>query len=261
MKRFAAIAICLVLALSLAGCGKQAEGFFCWSCGDEASFVKNSENGDCCYACIINNEYEKCLECGVYYENDGFDCNEVYCHGCFNDYSKKEDVYFCEDCGEEVSAVKETDYGYICYACIINKEYEKCLECGAYYKNDGFDCNGVYCQNCFADNGKICFLCWQSLGEMVSLEIDGEQYFICPDCATEYFAKIDPLRPVDSCIECGHLYPLGDYYYEHFLFYGASICQECLTRCGYEKCDRCERYTDEGLIDGICGFCIEKESY
>ena len=194
MKKVTAIVICLVLILSMVGCGKKAEVYYCERCENEASDVKESENGYYCYDCIINNEYEKCLECGVYYENDGFECNKVYCH------------------------------------------------------------------NCFDDKGKICFLCWQSFGEMVSLKIDGEHYFICPDCATDYFANIKPIIPVDRCIECGHLYPLGDYYYEHYIFDGVSICQECLIKCGYEKCDRCDRYTDEGLIDDICGYCIEKEN-
>lgn len=174
---------------------------------------------------------------------------------------KKTEVHCCDRCGNETSDVKESDNeDYYCYDCIINNEYEKCLGCGVYYEVYGPDCNNTYCRNCFDAKGEICFLCGQSFGEMVLLEIDGEQYFICPDCATDYFANIEPMIPVDYCIECGHLYPLRDYYYEHYIYDGAAICQECLIECGYEKCNRCDRYTEEGLIDDICGYCIEKEN-
>lgn len=180
--------------------------------------------------------------------------------GCGKTVMAEDEIHYCDYCGNETSDVKESRDGYYCYDCIINKEYEKCLECGMYYENDGWDCNEVYCHSCFDEHGNVCFLCWQSFGEMVSLEINGERWFICPDCATDYFANIEPMVPVDYCVECGHLYPFGDYYYEHFIFDGAAICQECLIKCGYENCDRCNRYTDEGLIDGICGYCIEKEN-
>ena len=174
--------------------------------------------------------------------------------GCF------EENYYCDSCGYEASDVKESISGYYCYDCIINGEYEKCIECGLYYENDGWNCNEVYCYSCFEDIGKSCFLCWQSLGDMVSLKIEGEYYFICPYCASDYFANIEPMMPVDYCIECGHLYPLGDYYYEHYIFDGASMCQECLITCDYKKCNRCGRYTDEELTNDICGYCIEKEA-
>jgi hypothetical protein len=72
--------------------------------------------------------------------------------------------------------------------------------------------------------------------------------------------NVEPIKPFDFCIECCDLYPLGEYYYEYFLLDWASICQECLITCGYEKCDRCERYTNEGLIEGICGLCVEKKN-
>lgn len=142
----------------------------------------------------------------------------------------RDGVYYCEHCGSEASDVKEAEDGYYCYDCILEYECEKCRECGVYYENDGFDCNEEYCHTCFDDKGKTCFLCWQSFGEMVSLEINGEKYFICPDCATDYFTNIEPIMPVDYCVECGHLYALGDYYYEHYIYDGASICQECLIK-------------------------------
>lgn len=173
---------------------------------------------------------------------------------------EKNEVYYCDRCGKETSDAKESKNGYYCYDCIINDGYINCIECGMYYENDGFDCNEVYCHNCFENKGKVCFLCWQSFGQMVSLEIDGEYYFICPDCVTDYFANVEPKRPVDYCIEGGHLYAIGDYHYEHYIYHGASICQECVIKYGYEKCDRCDRYTDEGLTDEICGFCIDKEN-
>ena len=185
---------------------------------------------------------------------------ELSMAGCGKTAMEKDEIYYCEHCNNEASDVKEAGSGYYCYDCIINEEYEKCIACGLYYENDGSGCNDVYCQDCFDDKGEICFLCWQSFGEMVSLEIDGEHYSICPDCATDYFTNIEPMIPVDYCVECGHLYPIGDYYYEHYIFCGASICQECLIKCGYEKCDRCGRYTDKGLTDVICGYCIEKEN-
>ena len=175
MKKVIAIVICLLLTLSLVGCGENVHR------------VKKAEG--------------------------------------------ESDIHYCDCCGNETLDVKESSKGYYCYGCIINSEYEKCCECGLYYENDGLGSNEVYCHNCFEDKGKICFLCGQSFGDMISLEIEDECYFICPDCASDYFENIKPIMPVGYCIECGHLYPLGDYYYEHYIIDGDSICEECLIMC------------------------------
>lgn len=172
----------------------------------------------------------------------------------------REELYYCENCGEEVTQAVEAEggSGYYCYACAIDSEYTKCRECGGYYENDGFDCNDVYCHYCFERSEKSCFLCWQSFGDMVTITAGGEDYYICPDCATDYFANIEPMKPVDYCGDCGKVFPIGDERYEHYIFTGVGICPECLVKKGYEKCVQCGKYTDDGLVDGRCGYCVEK---
>jgi hypothetical protein len=185
----------------------------------------------------------------------------LMCAFCFSSCGVYKEPIYCELCGEKVkkAVCAEGDNGEYCYDCVIGQGYERCCECNCYYENDWWDCNDWYCHYCFKDKGKGCFLCWQSFGAMTTITVDGENFYICPDCITDYFANIDPMKPVDYCIECGKIYPLGDYYYEHYIFSGASMCQDCLIEKGYKQCERCGKYTNEGLLKGICGYCIEKE--
>ena len=229
MKKIVIIVICLLFALSVTGCGR----YCCQLCENETLDVKETEDGYYCYECIIDNEYEKCIECDVYYEADGWSCSNRYCHNCFDFQGKMCSLcwyYFDED-------INESNGEYYWYECIINAECERCFECGGYYVMDGENHSEVCCRSCLEKKGEYCFLCGLGLSsyEMISLEMGSERTFICPDCATEYFANVEPIIPVDYCIECWHLYPLGDFHYEHYDYNESLICQECLVECGYEK--------------------------
>lgn len=177
-----------------------------------------------------------------------------------------EELYYCESCGKEVKQAVEAEggSGYYCYACAIESEYIKCHECGGYYENDWFDCNDAYCHYCFERSGERCYVCGQSMGKLAAITVGGEEYYVCPDCTTDYFASIEPMEPVSYCLECREMFVVGTDYYEHYLFH-ALICPECLVENGYEKCTQCGKYTSrygkfesEELVDGLCGLCAEK---
>lgn len=163
--------------------------------------------------------------------------------------------YICYTCDTCTNKVVWTDYDEsICYNCAIDDDYSKCRECGSYYIVDYLFSSDKYCCKCFELHLHTCFLCWASCYEPTIITVNSEDYYICPNCTTQYFANVEPIKPCYFCIECGEVFS-GEYF-EHSVYCGAKICKDCIYNSGYEQCIVCKKYNTE-LINQICGLCIE----
>lgn len=106
---------------------------------------------------------------------------------------------------------------------------------------DFLDENSFYC--CFCGIGDI------KEERMVSFIIDNEKYYMCPECATNYFIEIENVKECYYCIMCGNLTNIPDYIHS---WTDEHICENCISKC--EQCEKCKKW-DEDIRNGLCGIC------
>ena len=169
--------------------------------------------------------------------------------------SSSSNSHNCALCNKNTQNVVHVDYGaYICHSCAIVRNYLRCKNCGDYYVPDYLFSSDTYCSNCYETHAYNCFLCWSGCTEPIKLIINNTEYYICNICATQYFANVEPIKPCYSCIECGKVF--GGAFYEHSVYTGAKICEDCLDTFDYDQCSVCKKYDTE-LVNGLCGLCSE----
>ena len=122
---------------------------------------RNEKKGYICLDCIERGDndtlYEKCDECGRYYDVDDLEYLERYeesvCPRCLaSDFSK------CPDCGEyyrdsDTSYYIEDNDETICESCYENGEYFCCDSCGDYFSENSYAGDGM-CQRCYEEENE-----------------------------------------------------------------------------------------------------------
>lgn len=174
----------------------------------------------------------------------------------------------CEYCSRElneeegyISASNTVEGINLCYKCAMERGYTTCRKCGQYYERDVDEGSSHYCRECVEKNTGECAFCgaqnmeWETL---VEFSVNGEKYYMCVDCAADYFRNVEPMKPCYYCIECGHLsnektYPMGGWND------GFGICEDCIKKGGYFPCENCHKYVEE-LHEGLCDKCGEEEN-
>ena len=132
--------------------------------GDFAHFRDGSRQFVCQH-CLDTNYYERCVECGEYYEHGHEDiygtvtgevvCDECVANRCYT---------CCEDCGmmvpEDLQVIINTRGGgsyTVCNECFRSGDYYSCDGCGDTYHRDDLeypneDSEELFCPSCLGDH-------------------------------------------------------------------------------------------------------------
>lgn len=173
-----------------------------------------------------------------------------------------ENNFHCERCNDLIDDdyVETTDLGRVCFSCVVYKNYIECQNCNHYFIFEAGKNTLRYCENCVESCASGCYLCWAwplDYNELVKHYVHDEEQYICTDCSSEYFTNIEYMTPCWYCIECGKLFKSNPY--PHYLYDDTEICGDCIKTKGFQQCNLCKKYFDEG-DNGICGYCIAEKN-
>ena len=100
----------------------------------------------------------------------------------------------CERCDIDLmydDAVADNRDDHFCYPCAL--EYLKyCNLCEEYYDTFDYESNSGCCENCTYEYFESCYFCGGydcNENNAVSINVNGENYYSCPECMTSYIRK------------------------------------------------------------------------
>lgn len=127
----------------------------------------------------------------------------VLCTGCSNSQQDEEyPVGSCNECQRDL--YEESEYiaplydGIVCNRCAVEKGYKKCIGCERYYRTDWENATMRYCPECAVENAGMCCFCGIAsldFTELVQFSVDGESFYMCTECAADYFRNVEKMKP------------------------------------------------------------------
>lgn len=122
---------------------------------------------------------------------------DEYCEDCARDRFS-----MCDECGEWVDGLVDTDEGEMCEDCAITRGYRKCRHCGEWLKEEKLKetAYGWYCKKCYKGVFVKCDKCGEKerRDRMKVVTVDGVEREVCRGC----YDEMNRTR----CRNCGAVY-------------------------------------------------------
>lgn len=147
----------------------------------------------------------------------------------------------CEECGKElelIDAYEITNENHVCEACLEEKGYSKCEECGTYHPEKELTetVNGLVCEDCIEKEDYVqCRECGDWVFECDSRHDSCNHDDVCDSCFEN--------KNFIVCEDCGEI---TEYYVvaNKNSRYEIYVCESCADN-NYEQCSDCGEYVND----------------